>query len=105
MSWIYYDQVYDDISIVLLALARNASENSKLNQCSHFCLISKEYVRNTVNILQNVQHMNRSARRTTLLIEDTMEFPGFTTLKLIAGCDAFISPEYLVETTNGMYFS
>ena len=63
------------------------------------------YVFNTVNILQNVQHMNRSTRHTTLLIEDTMEFPGFTTLKLIAGCDAFISPEYLVETTNGMYFS
>jgi hypothetical protein len=28
--------------------------------------------------------MNRSARHTTLLIEDDMEFPGFTTLKLIA---------------------
>jgi ABC-type methionine transport system ATPase subunit len=42
------------------------------------------YVRNTVNILQNVQHMNRSARLTTLLVEDEMEFPGFTTLKLIA---------------------
>ena len=63
------------------------------------------YVLNTVNILQNVQHMNRSPRHTTLLIEDTMEFPGFTTLKLIAEGDAFTSPEYFVETTNGMYFS
>jgi hypothetical protein len=49
--------------------------------------------------------MNRSARHTTLLIEDEMEFPGFTTLKLIAEGDAFTSPEYFVETTNGMYFS
>jgi hypothetical protein len=62
-------------------------------------------VLNNVHILQNVQHMNRSARRTTLLIEDEMEFPGFTTLKLIAEGDAFNSPEYFVETTNGMYFS
>ena len=60
---------------------------------------------NIVNILQNVQHINRSARHTTLLIEDDMEFPGFTTLKLIAEGDAFTSPEYFVETTNGMYFS
>jgi len=63
------------------------------------------YVFNNVHILQNVQHMNRSARRTTLLIEDEMEFPRFTTLKLIAEGDAFTSPEYFVETTNGMYFS
>ena len=60
---------------------------------------------NIVTILQNAQHMNRSARRTTFLIEDEMEFPGFTTLKLIAEGDAFNSPEYFVETTNGMYFS
>ena len=63
------------------------------------------FVINNVNILQNVQHMNRSARHTTLLIEDDMEFPGFTTLKLIGEGDAFNSPEYFVETTNGMYFS
>jgi hypothetical protein len=63
------------------------------------------YVFNNVNILQNVQHMNRSARHTTLLIEDEMEFPGFTTLKLIAEGDEFISLECFVETTNGMYFS
>ena len=60
---------------------------------------------NYVHILQNVQHMNRSARHTTLLIEDDMEFPGFATLKLIAEGDAFNTPEYFVETTNGMYFS
>ena len=63
------------------------------------------YVFNNVNILQNVQHMNRSARHTTLLIEDEMEFPGFTTLKLIAEGDVFNSLEYFLETTNGMYFS
>jgi hypothetical protein len=33
-----------------------------------------------VKVIQNVQHMNRSARHTTLLMEDEMEFPGFTTL-------------------------
>ena len=63
------------------------------------------FVFNSVNILQNVQQMNRSARRTTLLIDDEIEFPGFTTLKLIAEGDACTSPEYFVETTNGMYFS
>ena len=63
------------------------------------------YVVNDVNILQNVQHMNCSARHTTLLMEDEIEFPGFTTLKLIAEGDAFTSPEYFVERTNGMYFS
>jgi hypothetical protein len=63
------------------------------------------FVLNNVNILQNVQHMNRSARHTTLLIEDEMEIPGFTTLKLIAEGDAFSTPEYFVETTNGMYLS
>ena len=62
-------------------------------------------VLNNVHILQNVKHMNRSARRTTLLIEDEMDFPGFTTLKLIAEGYAFTSPEYFVGTTNGMYFS
>jgi hypothetical protein len=63
------------------------------------------YVFNNVNILQNVQHMNRSARHTTLLIGDEMEFPGFTTLKLIVEGDVFNSLEYFVETSNGMYFS
>jgi hypothetical protein len=58
------------------------------------------YVFNNVNILQNVQHMNRSARHTTVLIEDEMEFPGFTTLKLIAEGDEFISLECFVETTH-----
>jgi hypothetical protein len=62
-------------------------------------------VLNIANILQNVQHMNRSARYTTLLIEDEIEFPGFTTLKLVAEGDAFITHAYFVETTNGMYFS
>ena len=63
------------------------------------------YVLNRVQVIRNVQHMNRSARCTTLLIEDEMEFPGFTTLKLIAEGDTFTTPEYFVETANGMYFS
>ena len=63
------------------------------------------YVFNKVIILQNVQHVNRSARHTTLLIEDEIEFPGFTTLKLIVEGDAFTSPKYFVEIANEMYFS
>ena len=35
------------------------------------------YVLNDYQIIQNVQHMNRSARYITLLMEDDMEFPGF----------------------------
>ena len=62
-------------------------------------------VQSNVQVIQNVQHMNRSAQCITLLIEDEMEFPGFTTLKLIAEDDTFISPKYFLETTNGMYFS
>jgi hypothetical protein len=62
-------------------------------------------VLNIANILQNVQHMNRSALYTTLLIEDEIEFPGFTTLKLIADGDVFITHACFVETTNGMYLS
>jgi hypothetical protein len=58
---------------------------------------------NYVHILQNVQHMNRSPRHTTLLIEDDMEFPGFATLKLIAEGDAFNTPEYFVETRYNIY--
>jgi hypothetical protein len=59
---------------------------------------------NIVNILQNVQHMNRSARHTTLLIKDDMEFPGFTTLKLIVEGDAFTSSYSDVHlTTNYTY--
>jgi hypothetical protein len=34
-----------------------------------------------------------------------MEFPGFTTLKLISEGDILTTPEYFVETTNGMYLS
>jgi hypothetical protein len=56
---------------------------------------------NNVHILQNVQHMNRSARCTTFLIEDEMEFPGFTTLKLIAEGDLLTLPDHL--TTNYSY--
>jgi hypothetical protein len=56
------------------------------------------FVINTVNILQNVQHVNRSARHATLLIEDEMGFPGFTKLKLIAQGNVLTSPEDFVET-------
>jgi hypothetical protein len=61
-----------------------------------------------VQIIQNVQYMNRSARGTTLLMEDDMEFPGFSRLKLIAESDheyTFTSPECFVETINGLFLS
>jgi hypothetical protein len=39
------------------------------------------FVLNEVQVKQNVQHMHRSARySTTLLMKDSMEFPGFTRL-------------------------
>jgi hypothetical protein len=66
------------------------------------------YVLNDYQIIQNVQHMNRSARYITLLMEDDMEFPGFSRLKLITEIDRqyiFTSHTCYVETTNGIYFS
>ena len=52
--------------------------------------------------------MNCSARCTTLLMEDDMDFPGFSRLKLIAeGDDENIhaSAECFVETINGLFLS
>ena len=59
-------------------------------------------------VIQNVQHMNSSAKCQTLLMEDSMEFPGFSRLKLIAEGDIqyrYTSLECFVETINGMYLS
>jgi hypothetical protein len=36
------------------------------------------FVFNAVQVIQNVRHMNRSAIHTILLMEDDMEFPGFS---------------------------
>jgi hypothetical protein len=66
------------------------------------------FVLNTVQVIQNVQQMNRSARKTTLLAKDDMEFPGFSRLKLIAEGDhkyAYTLPECFVETINGLFLS
>jgi hypothetical protein len=49
-------------------------------------------VYNHVHILQNVQHMNRSARHSTLLIEEEMEFPGFTTFRSMTIYPLFCLP-------------
>ena len=65
-------------------------------------------VLNDVQVIQYVQHMNRSSQDTTLLMEDDMEFPGFSRLKLIAGGDGeYISnlTECFVETNNGIFLS
>jgi hypothetical protein len=59
-------------------------------------------------IIQNVQDLNRPARCTTLLLDDDIEFPGFSRLKFIAVGDqiyAFTSPECLVKTKNGICLS
>jgi hypothetical protein len=63
---------------------------------------------NNVPVIQNVQHMNRSSRCTTLLMEDGMEFPGFSRLKLIAVGDEkckFKITECFVKTNNGIFLS
>ena len=63
-----------------------------------------------VQVIQNVQHMHHSTPFTTLLMEDDMEFPGFSRLKLIAKTkdnhECFLtSPECFVETINGLFLS
>jgi hypothetical protein len=66
------------------------------------------FVLNDFQIIQNVQDMNRSARCTTLLLDDDIEFPGFSRLKFITVGDqiyTLISPECLVETQNGICLS
>ena len=66
------------------------------------------WIINGVTVIQNVQHMHRSPWRTTLLMEDDMEFPGFSRLNLIAKGihECFLtSPECFVETINGLFLS
>ena len=63
---------------------------------------------NGVEVTQNVQHMNCSARCTTLLVEYDMAFPGFSRLKLIADEDhqcIFTQTECFVNTINGLFLS
>jgi hypothetical protein len=66
------------------------------------------FIINGAKVIQDVQHMNRSPICTTLLMEEGMEFPGFSRLKLIADGDLqciFTPPECFVETTNGLFLS
>jgi len=61
-----------------------------------------------VQIIQNVQHLNRSARCTSFLMKDDMDFPGFSRLKVIAESDheyIYTSPSCFVETINGIFLS
>ena len=65
-------------------------------------------VLNCVQFIQNVQHMKRSPRYPTLLLDDAMEIPGFSRLKVIeVGDDTYIftTPECLVKTKNGIFLS
>jgi hypothetical protein len=65
-------------------------------------------VLNHVKVVHNVQQINYSAQCTTLLMEDNMEIPGFSRLKLIAEVDQeyiYTSPECFVETSDGMFLS
>jgi hypothetical protein len=66
------------------------------------------FVLNGIQVIHNVQNMNRTARCTTLLVEDDMTFPGFSRLKLIAEGDhecIFTLPECFVEAINGIFLS
>jgi len=66
------------------------------------------FLLNNVQVIQNVQLMNRSARCTTLLVEDEMEFPGFSRLnKLVESYHEykFPSSECFVQTRNGIFLS
>ena len=65
---------------------------------------------NNVQVIQNGQHMHRTARYTNLLLVYDMEFPGFSRLKYIPNSDhedghIYTAGECFVETTNGMYMS
>ena len=63
---------------------------------------------NYVTVIQDVQHINRSSIYITFLMEEEIEFPGFSRLKLIADGNRrciFTSPECLVETTNGLFLA
>jgi hypothetical protein len=63
---------------------------------------------NSVEVIQNVQHMNCSTRFITLLMEYDMAFPGFSRLNLIAEGDhqfTFTPTECFVETINGLFLS
>ena len=65
-------------------------------------------VLDAVQVIQNLQLINHSARCITLLIEDDMEFPGFSRLKLIAEGDRrykYTFHECFVETINGIFLS
>ena len=65
-------------------------------------------VLNNVEVIQNVQHMNRSQRYTTLLLEDAMEIPGFSRSNLIAEGNqqhTYTTPECFVESINGLFLS
>ena len=66
------------------------------------------FVLKTVQVIHSVQHMNRSLRCTTLLMEDDMEFPGFSRLKLIPEDDyeyPCTSLKCFDETINGLFLS
>ena len=63
---------------------------------------------NDVHIIHNVQHLDRSSQYITLLIEDNIEIPGFSRLKLLTEVDhqnLYTTPECFVETINGIYLS
>ena len=64
-------------------------------------------VLNRIKVVHNVKQMNHSERCTTLLMEDDMEIPGFSSLKLIADSNEyrFTPLECFVETRNGMLLS
>ena len=63
------------------------------------------YLFNQVQIIQDIQHINHPARYTTLLVEDDIQFPGFSRLKLIGDHVGTYIPRCFVETINGIFYS
>jgi hypothetical protein len=99
------DKISNKVDTALtLVLSGNLAEGLDLPGSD----IDVMFVLNDVQVIQNVHHMNRSARLTTLLVDDDMEISGFSRLKLIAEGDhenIYTSPEWFVETINGIFLS
>ena len=64
------------------------------------------FVLNCVQFIQNVQHMKRSPRHSTILLDDDMEIPGYSRIKLIAESDhKYIFTKCFDKTKNGTFLS
>ncbi|VDI82312.1 Hypothetical predicted protein [Mytilus galloprovincialis] len=70
--------------------------------------IDMMYVTKDVDVIRDIKNINHSVRRTTLVMENDYDHPGFTRLRLIAGGDGistFIQPNFFESTRQGLYLS